>query len=114
MEPIFNKICLTQAGDLNYSEMLSRYEDYVLGDNEYFNFTADGDGVVYVALDTESANFNISKGWKHMSVEVPIPQGHIGWNSVEAEVTNVYYPYQLGKIQYDSHATEYQSFSEIY
>lgn len=99
---------------LNYTEMSSRYEDYVLGNNEYFNFTADGSGVVYAVLEYDSPNFNVVNGWKKFTVDVPLPEGHASWSSVDADVTNPLYPYQLGKIQYDGHATEYHIFDTVY
>lgn len=103
-----------QIRNLSYDETCNEYTNYILGLNEYFSFVPSDSGVVYVALESESGNFKGTDGWKKMTVDVPLPEGHAGWNSVEADVNNQYYPYQLGKIQYDGHATEYHKFDVIY
>lgn len=104
-------------GEIEYlscTQITAKYRDYVLGANEYFSFVPSDKGVVYVALKEESSNYRYIDGWKKMVVEVPLPEGHGTWKSVEADVRNPYYPYQLDKVQYDAHATEYMQFKVIY
>lgn len=100
--------------ELNHQQMSSEYENYILGDNEYFSFTASDYGTVYVALESSSSNFAYANGWRKLTVDAALPEGHAGWNSVEADCCDNAYPYQLGKIQYDGHATEYHKFNTIY
>lgn len=102
------------TSQLDYLQMSTEYENYFLSDSEYFSFTPTDSGTVYAAFETVSPNYTYANGWKRLTVNVPLPEGHSEWSSVEAYENDTAYPYQLGKIQYDAHKTEYHNFKYIY
>lgn len=102
------------TSQLDYSQISNEYTNYILSDNEYFSFTASDSGTVYAAFESSSPNYSYVNGWKCLEVNVPLPEGHSEWSSVDADASDDAYPYQLGKIQYDSHKTEYHAFKYIY